>query len=205
MIKSPSPSMFRPRRPVDQRALRENKALVEEINRRGVLRGAVSLGALALLTGCDVSEHATVQRMLRAVSSWNHRVQAAIFRPAHLAPTYTEAEVLKPPRFNAYYEVEDVRPVDGATWRLELAGLVADGEVHQLLQELPLRGLARRGAPQEEEERPSPQDGQQQGGEHALRYPRRGGGVWGGYSRAPRLCQTRATTTASSSMRYRRT
>jgi DMSO/TMAO reductase YedYZ molybdopterin-dependent catalytic subunit len=118
--------MFRPRRPVDQRALRENKALVEEINRRGVLRGAVSLGALALLTGCDVSEHATVQRMLRAVSSWNDRVQAAIFRPAHLAPTYTEAEVLKPPRFNAYYEVEDVRPVDGATWRLELAGLVAD-------------------------------------------------------------------------------
>ena len=30
---------------------------------------------------------------------------------------------MKPPRFNAYYDVEDVKPVDGASWKLELAGL----------------------------------------------------------------------------------
>jgi DMSO/TMAO reductase YedYZ molybdopterin-dependent catalytic subunit len=126
MLKTPSPSIFRPARAVDQSVLRENKALVEDINRRGVLRGAVSLGALAFLTGCDVSEQDSVQRALRTVSAWNDRVQAAIFRPDHLAPTYTEAEVLKPPRFNAYYEIEDVKPLDGATWKLELAGLIAD-------------------------------------------------------------------------------
>jgi DMSO/TMAO reductase YedYZ molybdopterin-dependent catalytic subunit len=67
-----------------------------------------------------------VQAVLRAVSSFNDRVQELIFRPNHLAPTYTEADVVKPPRFNAYYDVEDVQPVDVASWKLELSGLVAD-------------------------------------------------------------------------------
>ena len=58
------------------------------------------------------------------MSSFNDGVQAAACSgPNHLAPTYSEAEVVKPPRFNAYYDVEDVKPVDGATWKLELAGL----------------------------------------------------------------------------------
>ena len=48
----------------------------EDIDRRGVLRGAVSLGALTMLTGCDVSENDPVQKGLRAVSAWNDRVQA---------------------------------------------------------------------------------------------------------------------------------
>ena len=34
--------------------------------------------------------------------------------------------ILKPPKFNAYYDVMDVKPVDGAKWRLELAGQIAD-------------------------------------------------------------------------------
>ena len=29
-----------------------------------------------------------------------------------------------PPRFNASYDVEDVKPVDGASWKLELAGRI---------------------------------------------------------------------------------
>ena len=52
MIRTPSPSIFRPKAGVDQSALKENKALVQDINRRGLLRGAVSLGALTMLTGC---------------------------------------------------------------------------------------------------------------------------------------------------------
>ena len=66
-----------------------------------------------------------MQAVLRAVSSFNDRVQQLMFRPNHLAPTYSEAQVVKPPRFNAYYDIEDVKPVDGATWKLELAGLIA--------------------------------------------------------------------------------
>ena len=49
-----------------------------------------------------------------------------MFRPNHLAPTFPESQVVKPPRFNAYYDVEDVAPVDGANWKLELAGLIED-------------------------------------------------------------------------------
>ncbi len=81
--------------------LKDNRKLVEDINRRGLLRGAVSLGALTMLTGCDVTEDDSVQKVLRAVSAWNDGVQKAIFRPDHLAPTFSPAQVVKKPRFNA--------------------------------------------------------------------------------------------------------
>ena len=126
IIRTPSPSVFRPKRRIDQGILREHRALIEKIDRRKVLRGALSLGALSLLTGCDVTETDQVQSVLRAVSAWNDRVQEFIFRPHHLAPTYSETDVVKPPRFNAHYDVEDVKPVDGASWKLELSGLIAD-------------------------------------------------------------------------------
>ena len=106
--------------------LTQNRALLDEIDRRNVLRGALSLGALTMLTGCDVSENDSVQKALRAVSAWNDGVQAALFRPHHLAPTFSAAQVVKPPRFNAYYDIEEVKPVDGASWKLELAGRIAD-------------------------------------------------------------------------------
>jgi DMSO/TMAO reductase YedYZ molybdopterin-dependent catalytic subunit len=124
MLRTPTPSIFRPRKAVDQRVLTQNRALLHDINRRNVLRGAVSLGALSLLTGCDVTEDDSVQKLLRTVSAWNDRVQAAIFRPNHLAPTYNVSQVVKPARFNAYYDIEEVKPIDGATWKLELAGLI---------------------------------------------------------------------------------
>jgi DMSO/TMAO reductase YedYZ molybdopterin-dependent catalytic subunit len=126
MIRTPSPSIFRPKRKIDRSVLAENRALVEKIDRRGVLRGALSLGALSLLTGCSVTDTPTMQGFLRGVSAWNDRVQGLLFRPNHLAPTFSEAQVVKPPRFNAHYEIEDVKPVDGATWKLELAGLIND-------------------------------------------------------------------------------
>lgn len=34
--------------------------------------------------------------------------------------------ILRPPKFNPYYDVIDVKPVNGFTWRLELAGLIQD-------------------------------------------------------------------------------
>src|SRR3954453_8189779 len=103
-VKSPSPSIFRPKGGVDQSVLEEHKALVEDINRRGLLRGAVSLGALTMLTGCSVTRTEPVQAVLKAMSQFNDKVQALIFRPNHLAPTYSMDQVVKPPRFNAYYD-----------------------------------------------------------------------------------------------------
>lgn len=126
VIRTPSRSIFRPRHAINQDILKENKRLIEQIDRRNVLRGALSLGALTFLTGCDVSENDQVQTALRAVSSWNDKAQGLIFRPNHLAPTYTEAQVVKPPRFNASYDPEDVTPVDGASWKLELSGRIAN-------------------------------------------------------------------------------
>jgi len=108
MTRPRTPSLFRPRKPIDQGVLAENRKLVDDINRRGLLRGALTLGALTLLTGCDVSEEPSVQNALRTVSSWNDGVQNAIFRPNHLAPTFSPSQVMKPPRFNAYYPIEDV-------------------------------------------------------------------------------------------------
>ena len=125
-IRARTPSIFRPQQPIDQNVLTANRALVDNINRRNVLRGAISLGALTLLTGCDVSEEPSVQSALRAVSSWNDGAQGFLFRKNHLAPTFSPAQVVKPPRFNAYYDIEDVKPIDGAAWKLELSGLVSD-------------------------------------------------------------------------------
>ncbi len=69
--------------------LDENRKLIEEIDRRKILRGAVSLGALAMLSGCNVTDRSAVQSVLRAVSEWNDGVQGFLFNPNKLAPTYT--------------------------------------------------------------------------------------------------------------------
>jgi DMSO/TMAO reductase YedYZ molybdopterin-dependent catalytic subunit len=120
------PSLFRPKAAPDQSLLVENRKLIAEIDRRKLLRGTLSLGALTFLTGCDISDRASVQDALRAVSSFNDGVQALLFDPKKLAPTYSPDQVVKPPRFNAYYEIEDVKPVDRATYKLEFSGLIAD-------------------------------------------------------------------------------
>src|ERR1700720_3574638 len=125
-IRTRTPSIFRPRKTVDQGVLTQNQALINDIDRRNVLRGAVSLGALSLLTGCDVSEDDSVQKVLRTVSAWNDRVQAAIFRPQHLRPTYPATKFHTPRRLNALFDLENIKPIDGATWKLELAGRIGN-------------------------------------------------------------------------------
>jgi DMSO/TMAO reductase YedYZ molybdopterin-dependent catalytic subunit len=119
-------SLFRPRVRPDPALLDDHRALVRAIERRGVLRGGLSLGALTLLTGCDLASPASVAWGLRRVSAFNDVVQALLFDPSHLAPTYPRSAVLRPPKFNAYYDVTEVKPVDGAGWRLEVGGLVSD-------------------------------------------------------------------------------
>ena len=126
ILRPPSRSIFRPKDGIDQSVMHNNADLVDKITRRNVLRGAISLGALSMLTGCDVTENDQVQVALRAVSTLNDHAQELIFRPNHLAPTFSESQVVIPPRFNAHYEVEDVKPVDVITWKLELSGLIRD-------------------------------------------------------------------------------
>jgi DMSO/TMAO reductase YedYZ molybdopterin-dependent catalytic subunit len=120
------PSAHRPLGGVNQTPLEKHRDVIRGIERRGFLRGTLSLGALTLLTGCDISNDASLQGALRAISRWNDRVQAWLFDPDLLAPTYTDADVARPPRYNAFYPKEQVKPVGGASWRLELAGMVGD-------------------------------------------------------------------------------
>ena len=99
---------------------------LNRLRRRGLLRGGLSLGGLALLTGCDLSTHSGVDAALWAMLRFNDRVQAALFNPSRMAETYPVAAVTVPFRFNAYYPEWQVRSVDPADWRLDVAGLVSD-------------------------------------------------------------------------------
>src|SRR3954469_15819914 len=96
------------------------------ISRRRMLARGLSLGSLALLTGCDLSTHSGVDAALWAMLHFNDRVQAALFSRTRLAQTYPASTVTKPFRFNAYYEEWQVREVlsafgaSGASSRLML-------------------------------------------------------------------------------------
>jgi DMSO/TMAO reductase YedYZ molybdopterin-dependent catalytic subunit len=136
-------SLFRPAKAPDPSVLDDHRPLLRSLERRGLIRGGLSLGALTMLTGCDVSDESAVSKALLAVSSFNDWVQAAIFDPNRLAPEYPASMVQKPPRFNAYYEIEDVKPVNGDSWRLELSGLIANKQpwTRQQIAALPQREM----------------------------------------------------------------
>jgi DMSO/TMAO reductase YedYZ molybdopterin-dependent catalytic subunit len=101
-------------------------AQVESLERRLFLRRSLSVGALALLSGCEVTDDESVQRALTAMSRWNDRAQGWLFNPARLAPEFPESRITTPFPFNAYYSEEEVVDVEGATYRLELSGMIRD-------------------------------------------------------------------------------
>jgi len=53
-------------------------------------------------------------------------VQAWLFDPNRLAPTYGARQITTPFPFNAFYPEFDAPEVDGSTYRLEVSGLVGD-------------------------------------------------------------------------------
>ena len=99
---------------------------VVALERRLFFKQGLSLGALTLLSGCDITDADAVQKVLWSMSHWNDRVQAAIFDPNKLAPTYPESAVTKPFPFNAYYAEAEAPRVDPATYKLELGGLIRE-------------------------------------------------------------------------------
>ncbi len=121
---------------IPRRRLRPAEAQPDliRLNRRLLLRGGLSLGALTMLTGCDLSDHDAVDKVLGRMSRWNDRVQAWLFNPNRLAPTYPASAITKPFPFNAYYPESEVRTVEAASWRLELSGLIADKRPWSLQQ-----------------------------------------------------------------------
>src|ERR1700742_1230712 len=93
---------------VDPKLLIKDAAkLLPDPTRRLFLRGAASLGALTMLTGCDIVDGDSAERVLRKISEFNDGVQAWLFNPNKLAPTYPESAITKPFPFNAYYPEDD--------------------------------------------------------------------------------------------------
>ncbi|MFC5472617.1 molybdopterin-dependent oxidoreductase [Paraherbaspirillum soli] len=109
-------------------------------SRRLFGKRALTLGGLALLTGCNITDEPSVNRMLEKISRMNDGVQGWLFDPNRLAPTYTEAEITRPFPFNAFYGIEEVPEIDAADYQLEISGLVTDkhawtlDELHRMPQ-----------------------------------------------------------------------
>ena len=99
---------------------------IEQPSRRAFLERSLTLGGLAMLGGCSITNDMGVEAALMKVSRFNDRVQAWLFDPTRLAATYPDSMITRPFPFNAYYGEGEVREVDGDAWRLEVTGLVAD-------------------------------------------------------------------------------
>src|SRR5207248_10773649 len=97
-----------------------------DLSRRRFISTGASLGALTLLTGCDVTDSFSAEEMLKQVSKFNDGVQALIFNPNAMAPTFPESAITKPFPVNAYYDIEEAATVDGKTWKREVRGLVGN-------------------------------------------------------------------------------
>jgi DMSO/TMAO reductase YedYZ molybdopterin-dependent catalytic subunit len=98
---------------------------LRSLQRRAFVMTGLSLGGLALLTGCDLSTNSGVDAALKSILRFDDRAQAALFSGRRLAQTYPPSAVTRPFRFNAFYPEWQVRePPDD--WKLEVGGLVDD-------------------------------------------------------------------------------
>ncbi|HTZ02602.1 MAG TPA: molybdopterin-dependent oxidoreductase [Xanthobacteraceae bacterium] len=120
--------MPRKRKPVPgvdpQLLIKDAAKLLPQSSRRRFLRGAASLGALAMLTGCDVIDGPTSENALRVISHFNDWVQARLFSETTLAPEFPESAITRPFPFNAYYTLDEAPDIDPDAWKLEIGGLV---------------------------------------------------------------------------------
>ena len=111
---------------MDKKFAPHRNALVASLERRLFLRRGLSLGALALLAGCDITNQEGAQRVLTAMSRWNDGVQDWLFDPKRLAPEFPESRITQPFPYNAYYPEEEIPEIDGESYKLELAGMIRE-------------------------------------------------------------------------------
>jgi DMSO/TMAO reductase YedYZ molybdopterin-dependent catalytic subunit len=107
-------------------ALLHRTPKVASLERRLFLKQSLSVGALALLSGCSLTEDESIQQVLTGMSRWNDRVQGWLFDPGRLAPEFPESAITRPFPFNAFYSEEEVVDVDGGAFKLQLAGKIRD-------------------------------------------------------------------------------
>ena len=71
--------MIRRRHVLPSVSLAEISPEVAKLSRRRLLLNGLSLGSLALLTGCDLSTHSGIDAALWAMLRFNDRVQSALY------------------------------------------------------------------------------------------------------------------------------
>src|SRR5258708_25637026 len=116
-----TPSTKAPRDTAESKAILRTSGAVQQIERRLFLKQGLSLGALTLLTGCDVTDTSTVQGALDGISRWNDRTQALIFNPRRLMPTYPESHAVNDFRYNSYFAHRQIPKIDGPSYKLNLS------------------------------------------------------------------------------------
>jgi len=124
------------RKQIEKLSESDRKDILKEVSkrldlstRRLFLRNVAGLGSLTLLTGCDVVDGLSTERMLGSVSDFNDRVQAWLFNPDTLAREYPESAITRPFPFNSFYTPNspDKSPVvEAASFSLDVSGMVAD-------------------------------------------------------------------------------
>lgn len=112
--------------------VRDAQRELSRTTRRMFGKQILTLGGLSLLTGCSISDDKSVDTLLKRISRFNDDVQAKIFDPKRLAPTYPESMMTRPFPFNAYYDIDDVPIVDASTYKLEVSGLATGKRVWKL-------------------------------------------------------------------------
>jgi len=117
--------------PADSEAIVQEaqKQIVRHLDapsRRRFLRQGLTLGGVAMLSGCDISDNDSVDKALMKVSSFNDRMQSWLFGSTRLAPVYAESMITRPFPFNAFYAEDEAPVVEGSSYRLQIAGLALD-------------------------------------------------------------------------------
>lgn len=95
-------------------------------SRRHFLRLGLTLGGVAMLSGCDLDDNPDVENVLNRMSRFNDRVQGWLFNGHQMAPEYTLQDITRPFPFNAFYGEEDIPQVTGDDYQLQIIGLVRD-------------------------------------------------------------------------------
>jgi DMSO/TMAO reductase YedYZ molybdopterin-dependent catalytic subunit len=120
---------------VDPKLLVKDAAkLLPDPSRRLFLRNAASVGGLALLTGCSITDSLSAEKALRKVSEFNDWVQARLFNPNRLAQTYPESAITRPFPFNGFYAESAAPDIDEEAYRLIVDGLIENKQPWTLEQ-----------------------------------------------------------------------
>jgi DMSO/TMAO reductase YedYZ molybdopterin-dependent catalytic subunit len=121
---------------MDSKLTRHQGPLLASLERRVFMKRSLSLGALSLLSGCELTDQLTyddnVQKVLTTMSRWNDRAQAWLFDPRRLAPEFPASMITNPFPFNAYYGEDEIRVVDSTDYQLEVGGLVKEKKAWRL-------------------------------------------------------------------------